>query len=108
MAGVIFLHGCATTSDEDNKNLVRIYINSNQYSDKLRLVQPIDRKRDAALMVLGVFAGSIRTPTAKEDFKGEEVSTVLHPAGNAFKTAAMAIINKWGRIMPLPKNMRTH
>ena len=65
--------------------------------DVLRLVNKSDRSKDAALLVVGALLGSFRTPVGKDDYKGEKIDAMPHPAGRDLPTALGASIDTWTR-----------
>lgn len=65
--------------------------------DVLRLVNKSDRSKDAALLVVGALLGSFRTPVGKDDYKGEKIDAMPHPAGRDLPTRLGVSIDTWTR-----------
>ena len=63
--------------------------------DLLRVVHPTEGGKDVALLVFGALMGSFRLPASKEDYKGERVTSLLHPAGQPLMLGLMPIIENW-------------
>jgi hypothetical protein len=61
----------------------------------LRVVHPTEGGKDVALLVFGALMGSFRLPASKEDYKGENVASLLHPAGQPLVLGLMPIIENW-------------
>jgi hypothetical protein len=61
----------------------------------LRVVNKESRTGDVALMILGAFAGSFRTPVAKENYRGTKVEQLLHPARRELQGELTRAVDSW-------------
>jgi len=61
----------------------------------LRVVAPTERGPDVALLVIGALMGSFRMAVPKEDYKGDNVTSLLHPAGQPLLLGLMPMVEDW-------------
>ena len=64
----------------------------------LRVVEPNERGKDVALLVVGALMGSFRMAVPKEDYKGDNITSLLHPAGQPLLLGLMPIIEDWVKL----------
>jgi hypothetical protein len=61
----------------------------------LRVVSKSDRSKDVALLAVGALFGSFRTLVSKENYKGERVDAMPHPAGRDLVQKLEPVIDDW-------------
>ncbi|MFG6456794.1 hypothetical protein [Roseateles sp. BYS96W] len=64
----------------------------------LRIVSPAERKKDVALMVVGALLGGFRTAVPKEDYKGDKVGAMPHPAGADLTQKLEPLVDGWTQL----------
>lgn len=62
-----------------------------------RVVSKTDRSKDIALLAVGALFGSFRTLASREDYKGDKVETLPHPAGRELVQRLEPAIDDWVR-----------
>jgi len=62
---------------------------------ELRIVAATERHKDIALLALGALMGSFRLAVSKEDYKGETIATVIHPADRNLNLGLQPIVDSW-------------
>lgn len=62
-----------------------------------RVVSKTGRSKDIALLAVGALFGSFRTLASREDYKGDGVGTLPHPAGRELVHRLEPVIDDWVR-----------
>lgn len=61
----------------------------------LRVVALTERQKDVALLMVGAMLGSFRLPVSKEDYRGDKIEALPHPAYNVLTEGIQRAVDGW-------------